>query len=295
MQVISEREQIVTVVMVFRVCPKKIARANRQTAREVTMSNRLFITGDIHGEIDADSLSAKNWPESKRLKNGDIVVICGDFGLVWADPNPHGCEWWLKWLAEKPWTTVFVDGNHENFDVLDAMPVEVWSGGDVHVVRRNKRGEPKVIHLMRGQIFDLNGWSAFTLGGAASHDMEYRTPRISWWDQEMPTPEEIEAANKALDEANWKVDLAITHCAPTRYQSRMHMAFEPDRLTDDLQHIADRLDYKLWAFGHYHMDRTMGNELCSYNAIWEVLREPAVGEDEYCVELPSGIYLRKSN
>lgn len=259
------------------------------------MTDRLFITGDIHGDIDIDKLSHKSWRDGKRLGCGDILAICGDFGLVWSDPPLPRHAWWLKWLCEKPWTTVFVDGNHENFDVLDAMPVERWSGGKVHVTCRGKDGDPKVVHLMRGQLFDLNGWRTFAFGGAQSHDIAYRLPRVSWWEQEMPATEEVAAAEAMLDEAGWSVDLVLTHCAPSRCQSRMHMAFEPDRFTDDLQGIADQLDYKLWAFGHYHMDRTMGNELCSYNAIWEVMSEPTGNPGTYCIETPSGIYLRKSN
>lgn len=259
------------------------------------MAGRLFITGDIHGNFDIDKLSHANWPEGRKLKPSDIVVICGDFGLVWTDPPQHREEWWLKWLCERPWTTVFVDGNHENFDVLDAMPVESWHGGDVHVIRRSKGGAPKIIHLMRGQVFDLNGWRTFTFGGAQSHDIEYRLPRVSWWKQEMPTPEEVAAARAKLDAASWKTDLVLTHCAPSRIQSALDMDYELDRFTDDLQAIADRLNYKLWAFGHYHTDYKLENELCCYYSIWEPKREPVPDPDAHCLEFPSGVCLRKSN
>lgn len=54
----------------------------------------------------------------------------------------------LDWLDGKAFTTLFVDGNHENFDRLYAYPVEVaWR--EAHKIR------PSVIHLMRGQIFEL--------------------------------------------------------------------------------------------------------------------------------------------
>ena len=36
-----------------------------------------------------------------------------------------------------------------NFDRLYAYPVEMWHGGKAHKIR------PSVIHLMRGQIFEL--------------------------------------------------------------------------------------------------------------------------------------------
>lgn len=257
------------------------------------MAKRLFITGDTHGEIDVEKLGYADWPEGRDLDDTDIVAICGDFGFPWDESAVE--RHYLDWYAEQPWVTVFVDGNHENFDLLGEMPVKRWHGGGVHVVKRDCSGKPKVVHLMRGQVYDLNGWKVFTLGGAQSHDAGYREPHITWWEQELPTPEEVAAAFAKFADSGWECDIMMTHCAPSRYQSRMHMAFEPDRFTDDLQGIADRLDYKLWAFGHYHMDRTMGNELCSYNAIWEVMREPTTDPGEYCVELPSGIFLRKSN
>lgn len=31
---------------------------------------------------------------------------------------------------------------------------------------------PNILHLMRGQVFELQGYTFFTLGGAKSHDME---------------------------------------------------------------------------------------------------------------------------
>ena len=72
----------------------------------------------------------------------------------------------MDWLEGKPFTTLFVDGNHENFDRLYAYPVEEWHGGKVHKIR------PSVIHMMRGQVFAIDGKSVFTFGGASSHDID---------------------------------------------------------------------------------------------------------------------------
>ena len=41
-----------------------------------------------------------------------------------------------------------------------------WHGGKVHRIR------PHVLHLMRGQIYELEGYRFFTMGGAKSHDIE---------------------------------------------------------------------------------------------------------------------------
>ncbi len=81
--------------------------------REVMM---IFITGDLHGENDIHKLSTSCFAMQKTLSRSDYVIICGDFGLVW-DDSPTD-RYWLKWLDGKPWTTLWIDGNHENFDLL---------------------------------------------------------------------------------------------------------------------------------------------------------------------------------
>lgn len=83
-----------------------------------------YVTGDVHGDIDIGKLTSRIWPEGLGLGEDDRIVICGDFGLAWSDPPAASDEWWLDWLEGKPWgETLFVDGNHENHDLLDAMPV----------------------------------------------------------------------------------------------------------------------------------------------------------------------------
>ena len=41
----------------------------------------IYITGDLHGEIDIKKLSFNNWPESRDLTREDVLIITGDFGL----------------------------------------------------------------------------------------------------------------------------------------------------------------------------------------------------------------------
>ena len=109
----------------------------------------IFVTGDMHA--DPGRFSMENFPEQKEMTRNDYMVICGDFGLLWDKEESKREKWWLDWLAEKSYTTLVVDGNHEDFTRLNTLPEEEWNGGRVHKVREN------VIHLMRGEIFDLNG------------------------------------------------------------------------------------------------------------------------------------------
>ena len=110
-----------------------------------------YVTGDIHGSIDIGKLTPERWPEGQRLFRCDLLLICGDFGLIWSEEPSVEDRYFLGWLNAQPWTTVFVDGNHENHDLLDAVPVSTWHGGKVHVLPRYEN----IVHLMRGQVFDI--------------------------------------------------------------------------------------------------------------------------------------------
>ena len=79
----------------------------------------VFITGDTHA--DFRRFGAKIFREQKAMTRDDYVIICGDFGGLWddsADERNH-----LKWLEEKPFTLLWVDGNHENFSIDDWVSV----------------------------------------------------------------------------------------------------------------------------------------------------------------------------
>lgn len=207
----------------------------------------IFITGDTHNSIDISKLNKKNFDESELTKE-DFVIITGDFGFVW-DNNPKKDTWWLKWFQDKNFTTLFVDGNHENHNRLDSFPVTEWNGGKVHIINDS------VIHLMRGQVFELDGKTFFTMGGAESSDQEYRKENVSWWSREMPSKEEYQEALRNLDKHHWKVDYVITHAAPDNIQYRLCPQYNHNKLSNFLFTVDKDLHFKQWYFGHYHDDR----------------------------------------
>ncbi|MBP3339257.1 MAG: metallophosphoesterase [Lachnospiraceae bacterium] len=249
----------------------------------------IFITGDCH--CDFTRFNTENFPEQKEMTKEDYMIVCGDFGGVW-DKNNSGREekWWLDWLENKPFTTLFVDGNHENFDRLYDFPVEKWNGGNVHKVRSS------VIHLMRGQVFNIEGLKFFTFGGARSHDISagilepddpeyrakkkqldkrwepYRINHISWWTEEMPSTIEMEEGRKNLEMQGNEVDFVVTHCCSSSTQACLRTGkFVPDELTDYLQEIRDRIKFKKWFFGHYHDNRNMNEkEILLYEQIIQI-------------------------
>ena len=101
----------------------------------------IYITGDTHGD-----LSHFKDPKLKRLGEKDIVIVCGDFGFLW-NPNDPKEKRNLEWLKKRKYTICFLDGAHENFDMLDSYTPYRWKGGNTHKIADN------IYHLMRGEMF----------------------------------------------------------------------------------------------------------------------------------------------
>lgn len=242
----------------------------------------IFITGDTHGDFSRFSVEA--FPEQLGMTHDDYVIICGDFGGVWCGDERDDEN--LDALAQLPFTILFVAGNHENYDALVGYPVEEWHGGKVQFIR------PNVIHLMRGQVFTINGKTYFAMGGAASHDIRdgvlepddpefeqkywllrrsrglFRINHYSWWKEELPSDIEYEEARQNLDSCDWKVDYIISHCGPNSVIDIIGRGFYThDRLTDFFETVLQKTEYKNWFFGHYHDNRIIGQHILLYEQI----------------------------
>ena len=238
----------------------------------------IYITGDCHG--DFRRFSTKNFPEQRNMTKDDYVIICGDFGGIWFQKGSKKIKeenYWLDWLNSKPFTTLFVCGNHENFTRLYQFPVEEWNGGRVHRVRDS------IFHLMRGEIFEIGEKAIFAFGGAASHDIAdgiiemnddwkkkankwyregkmFRVNHLSWWEQELPTEEEMMNGMKNLDRVGRKVDYIITHSLYSAFVKNVgYGLYKEDKLTDYLEEVKNSVEYTKWFCGHYHVDRDLNH------------------------------------
>lgn len=222
------------------------------------LSNQImiYVTGDVHGEIDINKLATKNFDPSNMTKE-DFVIVAGDFGLVWDDS--HEELFWRKWLDKKPWTTLFVDGNHENHTKLDVMPVEKWNGGKIH------RINDSIFHLMRGQIFTIEGKTIFTFGGADSIDKGSRREHISWWKRELPSVAECKEGLVNLRKHKNQVDYIVTHTCPSDMLERIYLYKNITPAEKYLDRIQELANFKQWFFGHHHTDMNVGDK---YRALY---------------------------
>lgn len=212
----------------------------------------IYITGDTHGD---KTRFWKHNPISNTLQPGDYLIICGDFGYIFF---ANGSERnFLDELAKRPYTILFCDGNHENFNVLDDYPVTEWCGGKVHRVRNN------IFHLMRGQSYNIEGKTFFVMGGAYSVDRDYRILGMSYWEQEIPTTAEIDEAFETLVAHNFNVDYIITHTCPKKVASTLAdtLLDKDGGLLKFFDLVNERCKYKHWYFGHWHIDKEITDKM----------------------------------
>lgn len=210
--------------------------------------NMVYVTGDMHGD-DA------RWYDRqlKKLKAGDTLLICGDFGYVWSGSKREKKD--LEYLGSRPYAIGFLDGTHENFDLLRSYRQTVWNGGRVHRISGN------LFHLIRGQIFTIEGQRFFVFGGGESPDKEIRLEQHSWWRDELPSPAEMAEGAENLDEAGLKVDYILTHEPPSMVKSavllRAGKADRVSKLNGYLEEIDRACTFRHWYFGSIHEDRTV--------------------------------------
>lgn len=247
----------------------------------------IYVTGDTHADW-MTRLRMDSFPEQKEMTKDDYVIVLGDFG-IW--DNSKREKYALDWLDSRSFTTLFISGNHENYDILDSLPVNEWNGGKVNFIR------PSIIHLMRGQIFEITGNSIFTFGGASCHDVQdgildpedpdfkrkkrlldkdpyslYRIKNQTWWERELPNEEEMTEGLRNLKKYDNKVNFIMTHSPYNSVLTQMETndgSYSFDCLTEYLQGIKENVDYERWFFGHMHVNQMFKEEksICLYEQI----------------------------
>ncbi len=208
----------------------------------------IYVTGDMHGDLER--LYDK---EFRKLKKGDILFVCGDFGYIFDGSKTE--KQVINFFAKRKFITAFVEGTHDNLSRINRSRVTMWKGGLVHRVKGN------LLHLMRGQIFNIEGNTFFTFGGGESTDKDMRIEQGLWWREEEATPADMANGARVLDEAGCKVDYIITHEPPSLVKSAMLLrrgqTDRVNKLNGYFEEIGRSCDFKRWYFGSLHEDRVI--------------------------------------
>lgn len=214
--------------------------ARKLSARSMEERNVIYVTGDTHGEM-----RRFHTRELRKLKKGDTLIICGDFGFLWdGGAQEEKC---LRKLGKMKYQVLFLDGTHENFDLLAKYPVEEWNGGKVQHITGG------LYHLMRGQVYTIEDRKIFTFGGGESAEKQIRMEMKRWWPCEMPNLDEMREGADNLQANGFEVDYIITHMPPPKVD--LIKTENRNQLEAYFSQVMKQTKYKKWFFGSQHIDR----------------------------------------
>ncbi len=241
------------------------SRSVGKTWRLLEETTVIYVTGDTHGEI-----SRFHSPEMRKVKKGDTLIVCGDFGFIWDGGEKE--EKNLKKLGAKKYNLLFLDGTHENFDLLSRYPTADWCGGKAQHICGN------LYHLLRGQVYEIEGKKIFTFGGGESPEKQIRMEVKKWWASEMPGLDEMRAGIDNLKAADMKVDYIFSHEPPPR----VDVIIAPGKRRENKNQleaffgqIAEKVGYRKWFFGSTHVDRKVTYKNISvFNLVVPVEEQP---------------------
>ena len=208
----------------------------------------VYVTGDLHGDIDRFKT-----PAIKKLRRNDTLIILGDFGFLWQGGNEE--ERVLNWISKRKYNVLFLEGTHDNLEMLNNYPVVDYAGGKAHKIDEN------IYHLMRGEIFEIEDKRIFCFGGGISEDADIRLETGTWWPEEKPTEEEKLNAWRTLRKYDKEVDYICTHVGPGRFARFLDFdAGEANEVEAFLDGVAKDVQYKRWLFAAYHKDKGLGSK-----------------------------------
>lgn len=239
----------------------------------------VYITGDTHGGINSKKLTSKYFPNYKNCTKDDKLIVLGDWGYIYENENnlvaketEHNKM--VHTFKDRKWgTTLFIDGNHENFDRLNKYPEIEMFGGMVGKI------DDDIYHLKRGYVYVIDGMKILTFGGANSIAKHTLTKGIDWWEEEKFNYEEATRLFDNLEKHNFEVDLILTHtCSSSallylgEYLKRS--VYEADEFNRLFEELKFRVKFQKWFFGHHHVDLELkDNEVAVFKDFFKLSKE----------------------
>jgi len=247
----------------------------------------LYFHGDIHGNAIANFSYRRN-PEMRELTENDYLIVLGDCGIPWNYLTEKRDLHELHWLNERPYKTIFITGNHDNYDLIEQMPqINFCNGIARRAVFKDKTFE-NIVYIDKPTVLDIQEQHILIIPGADSHDIQngiidgydknwrklakakqkngeyyFRIKHLTWWPQEKLQIDEIE---KILKTDN-SFDFILSHECPSSQLRYFSRRFNPTDGEIYLEQVKEKVDYKIWLHGHMHQfaNNYYDNIICLYN------------------------------
>ena len=236
----------------------------------------VYLIGDIHGDIT--QIMRENLHKNNiKVKRGDTVIVLGDFGVMFSDTEQHRQS--LEYISKLDYNVAFIDGNHENFDYLNSLQIVTKWGNKVHKLNN------RCFHLMRGNIYKIEGNNYLCFGGAKSIDRDVRVLGKSYWEDEEPSTEDIFKLESSIVD---DIDFILTHTC-SNYTLHNMKSIKPvddgcftrlalDMVEDELKDIKFK-----WFFGHFHVNEEVDvrHTCLSNDIVYSIDRDTSITKYEH--------------
>lgn len=203
----------------------------------------IYVTGDLHGD-----LTRFKQRKIKRLKKGDTLIVCGDFGFVYNGDERE--EKALKWLSKRRYNILFVDGAHDKTDLLERYETCDFCGSDA------RRINDRVYMLLRGNVYTIEDKRIFAFGSGLSESYNIISDIMSDNAGSLPTTEQTQNGLQNLQKVDNTVDYIITYDAPVSAKTYIGES-NHNGLNTYFEEIYKLVNFKCWYFGRYHKDKAV--------------------------------------
>ncbi len=220
-----------------------------------------FLKGDIHGNL----FEVIDFINRFNLGKNDNIIILGDCGIAWRKDKKDLAQNIQLWNeCGNGVKLYFIDGNHENFNILNSLPIE------------NNMGKiaDNIYHLRRGQVYEFENKKILVCGGADSIDKYRRIENFTWWKEEAISQETID------DIPAGHYDYVLTHCCPRSIfeKNRIYLStlqfLDENKINhsseDMLEQLKNKITFDHWFFAHYHINRNLDEK---FTCLFEDFRE----------------------
>ena len=237
------------------------------------MQNRVFITGDTHGNFRR----VRELCNKAETSKDDTLIILGDSGINYYTDLRR--KRYIKEVAKLPITLFCIHGNHEErAENIDSYIESQFWEGRVLI----EEDYPSIKFALDGEIFNIpttqGKKQAIVIGGAYSVDKYYRLQiGAKWYSSEQPSDKIKRKVEQILERENQEIDIILSHTCPYKYIPREWFLASIDQNTVDnstelwLDTIQDNLKrYEKWYCGHYHGNKVIDKMVFMFEDIKEL-------------------------
>ena len=248
--------------------------------------NKIVVCGDIHG--NPMELSFRRKPALRELDESDVVVFCGDWGLVFGGWNKKEEAYNLNWLNNQKYKSIVIFGNHDDYLWAESLPEVEAFGTTMKACVHEGITYENIFIVDNWAIADICGSHCLLIAHAQSHDIwpcvgtesgytvlnpetegwlirEWRRKRLfyrvlnkSWWPQEkldVRALEDFLVKNNAYEQ---HFDYIFTHdCLGMYAQYGLGMESSNVQMTEQESYfnvLGKYLNFDIWFHGHMHRD-----------------------------------------